>query len=134
MKINAAFVLEQRLRRAWTQEELAIASGLSHRTIQRVEKEASGSLETKKALAVIFDVDIADLNYEDLPTMKKYEYKTVEMPFKFGIFKQRTPDIESLLNAEGAQGWRLHEVVLPASSNMGQSEKIIVIFERELGQ
>lgn len=66
--------------------------------------------------------------------MKKYEYKTVEMPFKFGLFKQKMPDIESLLNAEGAQGWRLHEVVLPASSNMGQSEKIVVIFERELGQ
>lgn len=133
MKINAALVLEQRLIRAWTQEELAIASGLSHRTIQRVEKEALGSLETKKALAATFEVDITDLDYEDVPLMKKYEYKTVEMPFKFGLFKQKTPDIEGLLNAEGAQGWRLHQIVLPASSNMGQSEKVIVIFERELG-
>lgn len=89
MKINAALVLEQRLRRAWTQEELAIASGLSHRTIQRVEREASGSLETKKALAAIFEVDIADLKHEDLPTVKKYEYKTVDMPFKFGIFSKK---------------------------------------------
>ncbi len=63
--------------------------------------------------------------------MKKYEYKTLDVPFKFGFFKQKTPDLESLLNAEGEQGWKLHQMVLPASSNFGQSEKIVIIFERE---
>lgn len=131
MKINAALVLEQRLRRAWTQEHLAKVSGLSHRTIQRVEKESSGSMETKKALAATFDIDACDLDYEELPAMKKYEYKTVDMPFKFGIMKQRTPDLETLLNAEGEQGWKLQQMILPATSNFGQSDKIVVIFERE---
>jgi DNA-binding XRE family transcriptional regulator len=131
MKINAAIVLEYRLGRAWSQEELGSVSGLSLRTIQRVGKEGLASLETKKALAAIFNIDIRDLDYEDLPNMKKYEYKKVEMPFKFGIFKQGTPDIENLLNAEGDSGWRLHQIVMPATSNMGQSDRMIAIFERE---
>ena len=131
MKINSALVLEHRLSRAWTQEQLATVSGLSHRTIQRVEKDYSGSLETIKALAATFEIDVSDLDYKELPTMKKYEYKTLDVPFKFGFFKQKTPDLESLLNAEGEQGWKLHQMVLPASSNFGQSEKIVIIFERE---
>ncbi|AOT11243.1 hypothetical protein S4054249_21240 [Pseudoalteromonas luteoviolacea] len=64
--------------------------------------------------------------------MTKYEYKTLELPFKFGIFKQGTPDIDEALNEEGKNGWRLKQMVLPASSNMGQSEKMIAILEREL--
>lgn len=131
MKINSAVILERRLERAWSQEELAVASGLSLRTIQRVEKDASASLETKKALAATLDINIRDLEYEDSHIMKKYEYKTVELPFKIGLFKQGTPDIEGLLNAEGETGWRLHQIVLPASANFGQSEKVIVILERE---
>jgi DNA-binding XRE family transcriptional regulator len=133
MKINSALVLEQRLKRAWNKDQLARFSGLSHRTIQRVEKEATGSLETKKALAATFEIDANDLDYEELPAMKKYEYKTVDMPFKFGIMKQKTPDLETLLNAEGEQGWKLHQMILPATSNFGQSDKIVVIFEREKG-
>jgi len=130
MKINSAVILEHRLRRAWTQEELSIATGLSHRTIQRVEKESSGSLETKKALAAAFDIEVSDLNYEESPKMKKFEYKTIEMPFKFRLFKSGTPDVESLLNAEGELGWRLQQIVLPASG-FGETGSMVVILERE---
>ena len=42
----------------WTQEELSAASGVSTRTIQRIEREGGGSFETWKALAAAFDVDI----------------------------------------------------------------------------
>ena len=130
MKINAALVLELRLRRAWSQEQLAKVSGLSHRTIQRVEREASGSLETKKSLAATFEIDPGDLDYEEMPRMKKYEYKMVELPIKMGLFKPKTPDIESLLNAEGDLGWKLQQIVLPASS-FGESGNMVVILERE---
>jgi hypothetical protein len=61
----------------------------------------------------------------------KYEYKTVEMPFRFGVLKQGTPDIEKFLNAEGDKGWRLHQIVTPATANFGQSDKMIAILERE---
>ncbi|MEW5251778.1 DUF4177 domain-containing protein [Microbulbifer discodermiae] len=65
--------------------------------------------------------------------MKKYEYKTIELPFKTGLFKTGTPDVESLLNTEGELGWRLHQVVLPAVG-FGESSSMMVIFEREKGQ
>jgi DNA-binding XRE family transcriptional regulator len=131
MKINADLVMALRAKKAWSQEELSIASGLNLRTIQHIETEASASLQSKKGLASAFQIDIKDLDYKEQSAMKKYEYKTVEMPFRFGVFKQGTPDIDKVLNAEGENGWRLHQVVVSASSNLGQSEKIIAILERE---
>ena len=47
----------------WSQDELAIASGLNLRTIQRIESEASASLQSKKALASALDLDVQDLDY-----------------------------------------------------------------------
>lgn len=131
MRVNASLVVELRAKKAWSQEELSIASGLNLRTIQRVEKEAAASLQTVKALASAFSIGIQELELQEVPAMKKYEYKTVEMPFRFGIMKQGTPDIEAILNAEGEDGWRLHQIVVPAGSNFGQSEKMIAILERE---
>ncbi len=65
MKINAELVLEARKGKSWSQEELAIASGLNLRTIQRIESEAAASLQSKKALAAALDIDIHDLDYEE---------------------------------------------------------------------
>ena len=130
MRINAELVIALRAKRAWSQDELSIASGLNLRTIQRIEREASASLQSKKALASVFGIDIHDLEYLEKPIVKKYEYKTVEMPFRFGIVKQGTPDIEKILNAEGERGWRLHQIVVP-SSNFGQSDKMVAVLERE---
>jgi transcriptional regulator with XRE-family HTH domain len=131
MRVNSSLVIELRAKKAWSQEELSIASGLNLRTIQRVEKDASASLQTVKALASAFSIGIKELESQGVPVMKKYEYKTVEMPFRFGILKQGTPDIEAVLNAEGENGWRLRQIVVPAGSNFGQSEKMIAILERE---
>jgi transcriptional regulator with XRE-family HTH domain len=131
MKINAELVIALRTKRAWSQDELSIASGLNLRTIQRIEREASASLQSKKALASVFGIDIHDLQYLEKPSVTKYEYKSVEMPFRFGVLKQGTPDIEKILNAEGDKGWRLHQIVMPAGASFGQSEKMIAILERE---
>lgn len=131
MKINKALVLEQRLRRSLSQDELSIISGLNIRTIQRIEREGVASLQSRKSLAAAFEIDIRDLDYEELATMKNYEYKTVEMPFKHGLFNPKTPDVENLLNAEGEQGWRLHQIILPASASFGRTDNMVVILERE---
>lgn len=50
-----------RLQRGWSQEQLAEISGLSVRTIQRIENGRSASLETIKALAATFEVDLPQL-------------------------------------------------------------------------
>jgi DNA-binding XRE family transcriptional regulator len=131
MKINAALVIALRAKRAWSQDELSVASGLNLRTIQRIENEASASLQSKKALASVFGIDIHDLELVEKPSMTKYEYKSVEMPFRFGVLKQGMPNIEKVLNAEGEKGWRLHQIIMPAGASFGQSDKMIAIFERE---
>ena len=131
MKVDANLIVELRLERSWSQEEFAIACGLNRRTIQRIESAGTASLQSIKAICAAFELDIGDVRVEELKPMRKFEYKAVEMPFKFGVFKQRTPDIESVLNRGGDRGWRLHQVVVPASSNFGQSENMIAILERE---
>ncbi|MCG9771582.1 DUF4177 domain-containing protein [Pseudoalteromonas piscicida] len=130
MKIDAALIIRQRMLKGWTQEQLAGASGLSKRTIQRVEREASASMETQKALAATFNLDYTSLTLKEARVMKKYEYKTVELPFKLRFFKSGTPDVQSLLNAEGQNGWQLKQVVIPASG-FGESDSMVVILERE---
>jgi hypothetical protein len=39
--------------------------------------------------------------------MQKFEYKTLVLPFRLGLFKQGVPDIQSALNAEGRDGWQI---------------------------
>lgn len=130
MKIDAELVLELRTERSWSQDELAIASGLNIRTIQRIEKEAAISLQSKKALATAFDIDIHDLDYKEILIMKKYEYKTVTIKFSKGFFKKGTPDVSVALNKEAAEGWRLHQMMLP-SVGFGETDQMIAILERE---
>jgi transcriptional regulator with XRE-family HTH domain len=50
-----------RLQRAWSQEQLAEVSGLSVRTIQRLERGQTASLESLKALASVFETDLSTL-------------------------------------------------------------------------
>ncbi|WP_435275249.1 helix-turn-helix domain-containing protein [Psychrobium sp. nBUS_13] len=54
MKLDGKKVSALRLARCWSQEQLAEAAGLSVRTIQRIEKGGSGSLETMKSLSAVF--------------------------------------------------------------------------------
>lgn len=65
MKVKVDLVLKLRNEKAWSQDELAIATGLNLRTIQRIEKEATASLQSMKALASAFNMNIRDLEYEE---------------------------------------------------------------------
>lgn len=62
MKINVEIIRKLREEKAWSQEQLAITSGLNLRTIQRIEKSGKASLLSKKALALALNLDIKDLN------------------------------------------------------------------------
>ena len=55
-----------RLQHGWSQEQLAELSGVSVRTIQRLERGQTGSLESLKALAAVFDIDFARLKEPDM--------------------------------------------------------------------
>ncbi len=57
-----------RLKQGWSQQQLAEASGLSVRTIQRIEAGNPASIESLKCLAAVFEVDHATLTPEDTMT------------------------------------------------------------------
>ena len=63
MQIDASKIRAERERRAWSQEQLAETTGLSHRTIQRVESTGSASYETAKAIAAVFECEVAVLKH-----------------------------------------------------------------------
>ncbi len=50
-----------RLEKGLSQEKLADLSGLSLRTIQRIEKEQKASIESINALCTIFDLDVNEM-------------------------------------------------------------------------
>ncbi|MCJ8318284.1 MAG: DUF4177 domain-containing protein [Colwellia sp.] len=134
MKIDAVLILELRSKRAWSQDELAIVSGLNIRTIQRIENEATISLQSKKALAAAFDIDIHDLDYKELPTMKKYQYKTVVLKFDIGWSKKGSQgpfEFDNALNEYAKEGWRLSNLTVGTTVHGGSGQAIAVL-EREL--
>ena len=53
-----------RQQKAWSQEQLATFCGVSLRTIQRVEAGNKASIETLKALASVFEVELSKLTEE----------------------------------------------------------------------
>ncbi|MEX3009269.1 helix-turn-helix domain-containing protein [Hoeflea sp. TYP-13] len=57
-------VRKMRIDRGWSQETLAELTGLSVRTIQRIERGGKASLESLSALAAVFEVEIAALATE----------------------------------------------------------------------
>jgi transcriptional regulator with XRE-family HTH domain len=59
-------VQEMRLKKGWSQQQLADISGLNVRTIQRIEQGQSASLESFKALGAAFDVDFSDLQEDSV--------------------------------------------------------------------
>jgi len=67
MKVNAGLIIKLRKRRSWSQDELAIAAGLNLRTIQRIESEASASLQSRKALAAALEIKVEELEADGVP-------------------------------------------------------------------
>jgi len=57
-----------RLQRGWSQEQLADLSGLSVRTIQRLERGQTASVESLKALGAAFEMDFSDLKEPEMDT------------------------------------------------------------------
>lgn len=57
-------VQKLRLQRGWSQQQLAELSGLSARTIQRIEGGQTASAETLKSLASVFEIEFSKLTSE----------------------------------------------------------------------
>jgi transcriptional regulator with XRE-family HTH domain len=61
IKVRATLIRAEREKRAWTQEQLAQASGIGLRTVQRIEKSGVASAESVQALAAVFSLEIDQL-------------------------------------------------------------------------
>ena len=71
---NLRDIKKMRLDRHWSQEQLAEMSGLSIRTIQRIENGENAGLESLKSLAAVFETNIEDSNKnEELEQARKEE-------------------------------------------------------------
>ena len=128
MKINAQLVITLRNRKSWSQEELATASGLNLRTIQRMESDGVASLQSRKAVAAAFDVEVHELDVQEKRVMRTFEYKT--MTFKASVLTGKPADtVAASLTREGEQGWRLREMVIPSMTGMGNL--VWALLERE---
>ena len=66
-------VRKLRLQRSWSQEQLSELSGLSVRTIQRIERGQKAGLESMKSLAVVFEIQVDELQPETEMTQDTLE-------------------------------------------------------------
>lgn len=57
VKLDARLIRKLREDKGWSQEHLAAVSGLSVRTIQRLEAEGNASLESRSAVAIALGVE-----------------------------------------------------------------------------
>ena len=121
MKINVDVVLNVRKQKSWSQEELAIASGLNLRTIQRIESEAVASLQSKKALASALDLDVHDLDYQETRMRPTWEYRVVET---------KGAALQSELTIAGGEGWEL--VSATAMFNTMMTKVVYTLFLKRL--
>lgn len=71
-----------RLRKAWSQEQLAEVASLSVRTVQRTEKGQKPSLETLSAIASAFEVNVSELSEHTYVANQALDERICESPRK----------------------------------------------------
>jgi hypothetical protein len=61
--------------------------------------------------------------------VNQIEYKVILLPYKTGIFQSDSEEVAAALNKEGAERWRLSQIVLP-STVWGRANTMVAILER----
>lgn len=81
MQLQSEIIKTVRDQRAWTQQHLADACGLSLRTIQRVEKYGNASQETALGLASVLEVELDELKM--IPNKNNAMFEKVDLRVQF---------------------------------------------------
>ena len=93
--INLRDLKKLRLERHWSQDEVAKMSGLSIRTIQRIENGENAGLETLKSLAAVFEIEIEDSDkFKEIEQIRKEETYVQDIK---GLYKLIAVAILSLI-------------------------------------
>lgn len=66
LNLDTQRIKDERSKRAWSQSQLAEASGVSLRTVQRIEKTGVASLESVKAFASVYCLEITDIQVREV--------------------------------------------------------------------
>lgn len=99
-------VQKLRLQRGWSQEQLAELSGLSVRTIQRIERGLPASTETLKSLASVFEIDFSTLQATQENPMNATLNDTFTPPERSNL--NPNPTVNTTVSADEAAA--LHHV------------------------
>jgi len=106
---------------------------LNLRTVQRIERSGSVSLQSKKALAAAFNIDVSDLESPEETMTTQYEYRVVRFDMKWSAMGTQLgtdfAEIEKEMNVLGAEGWELVKF-LPLHSGSILTASIIATFKR----
>jgi transcriptional regulator with XRE-family HTH domain len=136
MKINRTLILALRKQRSWSQDELAVTAGLNLRTVQRIERSGSASLQSRKALAAAFNVDVSDLESAEEAMKTQYEYRVVRFDMKWNTLGSKLGTdfaaVEKEMNVLGAEGWELVKLSEVLSGTVF-TIAIIAFFKRTAG-
>ena len=116
---------QMRLNRGWSQGQLAEFSGLSLRTIQRIEKGSKPTMESLKALASVFETDVSNfltnsskdtLVVDDLSADELLELEHIRNIKKFMsdvmVFAITAPLIIILSWVNGVSNWSIAAVAI----------------------
>ena len=126
MNINRTLILALRKQRSWSQDELAVSSGLNLRTVQRIERSGVASIQSRKALAAAFNIDVSDLDFQEESMKTKYEYRVVRFDIKWNAWGTKLGadfEMEKQLNVLGAEGWELVKI----SEILGSAVTVITV-------
>ena len=99
-------VQKLRLQRGWSQEQLAELSGLSVRTIQRIERGLPASNESLKSLASVFEIDFSTLQATQEPAMTSDPSSTLNPSFNSTVNNQVSSFPASSVNADEEAAFR----------------------------
>ncbi len=99
-------VQKLRLQRGWSQEQLAELSGLSVRTIQRIERGLPASNETLKSLASVFEIDFSTLQATQEPAMTTTLNDTFTPPEPTNLNQNPNPTTNTSVNADEEAAFR----------------------------
>ncbi len=112
-------VQKLRLQRGWSQQQLAELSGLSVRTVQRIEGGQNATVESLKSLAAVFEVDFLELR----AAVEDGQPSAAEPAVP--VTPQPDPEISIMSTLDQAP-------VHPARSAMGYHERLLAMPDDEV--
>lgn len=101
-------VKKLRLRRGWSQEQLAHITNLSVRTIQRIERGNKPGLETATALASVFEVDLSTFDTGKADMSETSNLESIENEMKNPKVEIAADELEAMQYVKGLKRFYLH--------------------------